>query len=78
MPELTHDEMMERLKRLDEEADLTFEGNNRYHIIIAGGSALVLQRYRDTATHDIDAIYSSHELFPLLEKYDINTRVSTF
>ena len=78
MAELDYENLLTRLKGLDEEINLTFEGNDRYYMIVAGGSALVLQKFRETATHDIDVIYSSSELFPFLEKYDINTNVSAY
>ena len=72
------DELIERLKRLDEDADLSFDTNERYHLVIVGGGALILRRYIMRATHDLDAISASTKLFPLLEKYDINCRVQTF
>ena len=78
MAALGYGDLLARLKGLDEEANLSLEGNDRYYMIVAGGSALVLQKFRVTATHDIDAIYSSNELFPFLEKYDINTNVSAY
>ena len=55
MAELFYGNLLARLESLDEEINLTFDGEDRYYMIIAGGSALVLQKYRETATHDIDA-----------------------
>ena len=78
MPDLICDDLIERLNRLDEDADLSFDTDERYHLVIAGGGALILQRYIMRATHDIDAIAVSTKLLALLEKYDINCRVQTY
>jgi len=78
MLKLLHDDLLARLKGLDEEVALTLDGDDRYYMIIVGGSALVLRRLRDTATHDIDVVSNSKELFPYLDKYDINTRVEAY
>ena len=76
--EMPHDELMERLMRLDEDADLSLDTDERYHLIIVGGGALVLQQYIMRATHDLDAISVSPKSMSLLEKYDINCRVQAF
>ena len=55
-----------------------YDSDIRFSIIIVGGSALILQKYRTNATQDIDSISVSKELYPLLEKYDINTRVQAY
>ncbi len=69
----------ERLLRLDEDADLLLDDNNRYFCIIVGGSALILMGYSERATHDIDLIdYHPKELLHLLEKYDINARATSY
>ena len=78
MLELSFDNMLMRLHQLDEDAYLLYDSNIRFHIIIVGGSALILQKYRMTATHDIDSISVSKELWPLLEKYDINMRAQAY
>ena len=70
--------MLSRLQHLDEDAYLLFDSDIRFSIIIVGGSALILQKYRINATQDIDSIAVSKELYPLLEKYDINTRVQAY
>ena len=75
---LSRDELMERLTRLDEDADLMFETDERFHLVIVGGGALILQRYIARATHDVDAISFSAKLISLLEKYDINSRVRAY
>lgn len=70
--------MLERLARLDEDADLLFDDDRRFRMVIVDGSALILLETITRATHDIDALDVSPEIVDLLEKYDINTRVGTF
>ena len=63
--------------RLDEEASLRFENDERFHLVIVGGGALVLIECLTRATHDIDALNASNKIKGLLEKYDINCAVQT-
>ncbi len=72
------EDLMKRLARLDEDADLLFDDDRRFRMVIVGGSALILLETITRATHDIDALDVSPEIVDLLEKYDINTRVKTF
>lgn len=72
------EDLLERLARLDEDADLLFDDDRRFKLVIVGGSALILLETITRATHDIDALDVSPEIVDLLEKYDINTRVGTF
>ena len=72
------EDLLERLARLDEDADLLFDDDRRFRMVIGGGSALILLETITRATHDIDALDVSPEIVDLLEKYDINTRVGTF
>jgi hypothetical protein len=73
------DGIKERLIRLDEDASLLIDDNNRYRCIIVGGSALILMGYSERATHDIDLInYYPNEIKDLLIKYDINSNASTY
>lgn len=79
MHSMIKDELIQRLKDLDEEASLLFDRNvERFHLIIVGGGALVLMDVIPRGTHDIDVIDASHNLQSIMEKYDINTRVQTF
>ena len=78
MHEMSREELIERLMRLDEDADLTFDNGERLHLIIVGGGALILQEYISRATHDIDAIEVSRELRGLMERYDINAQVNAY
>lgn len=72
------DDLLERLARLDEDADLLFGDDRRFRMVIVGGSALILLETITRATHDIDALDISPEIMDLLEKYDIKTREGTF
>ena len=72
------EDLLERLARLDEDADLLFDDDRRFKMVIVGGSALILLETITRATSDIDALDVSPEIVDLLEKYDINTRVGTF
>lgn len=73
-----HDDLIERLRRLDEDADLIFDDDQRFRMVIVGGSALILLEAVSRATHDIDALDVSPQILGLLEKYDINTNVGTY
>ena len=72
------EDLLYRLARLDEDADLLFDDDRRFKLVIVGGSALILLETITRATHDIDALEASPEIVHLLEKYDINTRVGAF
>lgn len=72
------EDLLECLARLDEDADLMFDADRRFRMVIVGGSALILLGTITRTTHDIDALNVSPEIMDMLEKYDINTRVSTF
>jgi hypothetical protein len=78
MPEMSHKELFERLSRLDEDASLSFKTDERFHLVIVGGGALILQEYIARATHDVDVISASPALLSLLEKYDINCQVQAY
>jgi hypothetical protein len=72
------EEIRERLLRLDEDAALLFDGSDRFVCIIVGGSALILLGYISRATHDIDFLRTPPVLQDLLQKYDMNARVSAY
>lgn len=78
MPDMLREDLLERLDRLDEDASLMFDGNERFHLVVVGGSALILLERITRATHDVDAISVSREILELLEKYDINCRVQAY
>lgn len=72
-------DIIDRLLKLDEEVSLAFDDSESYYeMVIVGGGALVLIDKLTRATQDIDTIMSPKELYPFLEKYDINTNVLAF
>ena len=75
---MLREDLIERLKRLDEDAYLMYPGDSRFHIVIVGGSALILLEVISRSTLDIDAISASREIRGLLERYDINCDVQTY
>ena len=75
---MLREDLLDRLNRLDEDASLMFDGNERFHLVIVGGSALILHERILRATHDVDAISASREILELIEKYDINCRVQIY
>ena len=64
-------DLRKRLERLDEDADLMIDNDDRYQMVIVGGSAFILLGKLTRATHDIDALSVPKELYGLLGKYDI-------
>ena len=76
--EMGRNELIDRLIRLDEDADLLFGTDERFSMVIVGGGALILLEHISRATRDIDAISASKEILELLSKYDINCRVQTY
>ena len=78
MIEMDQRALVERLRRLDEDAALMFDDGRRFRLIIVGGSALVMRNYIIRATHDIDAVSVPRELGDLLCKYDINSRAEAY
>lgn len=75
---MNRDDLIERLKRLDEDADLMYDDDEKLILVIVGGGSLVLQQYINRATHDIDAINVSSRLVELMDKYDINSQVQAY
>ena len=73
---LSKEKLFERLKDLDRDATLMFQDESRYHVIIVGGSALILVGYTSRATIDIDIIGATKVLYDLFWKYDMNGQVS--
>ena len=78
MSSMMRDDLIQRLKDLDEEASLLFGEAERLHMVIVGGGALILMELLPRSTHDIDVLDSSRKLHSLMESYDINTRVQTY
>ena len=78
MGKMILDDLRKRLERLDEDADLMIDNDDRYQMVIVGGSAFILLGKLTRATHDIDALSVPKELYGLLGKYDINTDVEAY
>ena len=75
---MLREDLIKRLERLDEDAYLLYPGEERYRLIIVGGSALILLEVISRSTLDIDAISASREIRGLLDRYDINCDVQTY
>ena len=56
MGKMILDDLRKRLERLDEDADLMIDNDDRYQMVIVGGSAFILPGKLTRATHDIDAL----------------------
>jgi len=78
MFQMTREDLLDRLSRLDEEAFYSLTTETRYKMVIVGSGALILHEYIDRYTTDIDVVYTSPDLMPLLEKYNINTRAEAY
>jgi len=68
-------ELRRRLLDFDREVSLLYPGQH-FHLVLAGGGALLLMGYLSRSTEDMDALKSSPELAALMHKYDINNRVA--
>ena len=75
---MLQDDLLKRLERLDEDAYLLYPGEDRFRLVIVGGSALILLEVISRSTLDIDTIHVSREIRGLLERYDINCDVQTY
>lgn len=72
-------ELVERLRRLDEDAYLQFDDDVDYQCVIVGGGALILMGFSVRATHDIDVLdYAPKRLQDLMERHDINASVRAY
>jgi len=76
--EMYKDDILNRMKLLDQHVDLEFDGDNRFHIIIVGGGALVLREYIARSTDDIDVLDADNRLHGLMEQYNMNSDVNAF
>lgn len=76
--DLLRKDLLARLYALDEDAYIVFGAGMRSRLVIVGGGALIIQEVISRATHDIDALDVSPQLFTLLAKHDINGRVQTY
>ena len=70
------DDILSRMKALDQHANLEFDDSARFHVIIVGGGALVLHEYITRSTTDIDVLEADRRLHSLLRLYDMNSDVN--
>lgn len=75
---MMREDLLKRLNDIDEEASLLYPEDIHIHMIIVGGSALILMRYITRATHDIDVLVVSHQIEELMSYYDMNTKVQSY
>jgi len=73
---LSKEELLKRLEQLDTDAALLFNDNEKYHLYIAGGGALILMDYTSRATSDIDVINATKALYSLFDKYQMNGHIA--
>lgn len=76
---MNKDELINKLKALDEEIYMILPNENRINMTIVGGGALILQGYLNRVTLDIDLVDIYYPVLnPILEKYDVNCRSNAF
>jgi len=79
----TEEDLLQRLRNLDEDVSLSCSSDIRLKVIIVGGGALVLHGAISRATSDIDVLLRADRrlielVVGLMEAYDINCRVSAY
>ncbi|MCL1799424.1 MAG: DUF6036 family nucleotidyltransferase [Eggerthellaceae bacterium] len=74
------DGIVRRLSQLDDDLLSLYGPHVRFELVIVGGSALMMRELalQERFTTDIDVLKASSEIEGLLERYDMNTNVSTF
>jgi len=78
MAKLFKDEILDRMKYLDDDANSIFDSGGRFQVIIVGGGALVLLGYITRGTDDIDVLDANHKLYGLMRSYDMNGDVNAY
>lgn len=68
-------ELRQRLLEFDRAVGVIHPGRT-FHLVLAGGGALMLLGHLSRVTDDMDALKCSPELLALMEKYDINNRMA--
>jgi len=71
-------ELQERLELLDLDAAVLYRDEGKFHVVIAGGGALILMGYTSRATSDLDVISATKELYSLFSKYQMNGHISAY
>ncbi|MBD5552588.1 MAG: hypothetical protein HDQ96_15710 [Lachnospiraceae bacterium] len=73
------DDILERLIRLDEDAELMFSPDIEFKCYIVGGGALMIMGYIIRATNDIDILETMPDLLQdLFKKYNMNNAVISY
>jgi len=76
---LEYSELQQRLKDIDTEAFLVYEGEKHFSCYIVGGSALIFMGLISRATRDIDTLEAfPPEIREIFEKYDMNLDVQAY
>ena len=78
MASLFRDDILDRLKYLDDDANSIFDSDGRFQVVIVGGGALVLHGYITRGTDDIDILDANHKLHELMQSYDMNGDVNAY
>jgi len=78
MIKLSKTDMLNRFQSLDNDAYLLQPDDERFSVIVVGGSALILGDYTQNVTKDIDVIGATKDLYHLFWKYDMNTDVAAY
>ena len=78
MARLFRDDILDRMKYLDDDANSVFDSDGRFQVIIVGGGALVLHGYLTRGTDDIDVLEANHKLHELMQAYDMNGDVNAY
>ena len=76
--ELLYEDLIERMKRLDEDVYSMYDDGRRLNCVIVGGSALILLRWITRATTDADVINCSAEIIPLLKNYNFDIGATAY
>ncbi len=70
-------ELRERLLLFDRAVGLSHP-DRRFRLVLVGGGAMVLLGCLARATDDLDALRFPAELIPLMEQFDLSTRVTAY
>ena len=72
-------DILERLERLDEDVELTFDDDTEFKCYIVGGGAFMIMGYSMRSTHDIDVLEAMPKVLQsLFKKYDMNCDVMAY
>ena len=75
---MLREEILKRLKNIDEEIFYSFGTKYEFRFVIVGGSALILNFESSRGTPDIDVLDLNSKVIDIAEKYDMNCRVNAY